>query len=72
MSDRLRSINELGPEEVLMVAIDVEVANGEKLDGFAEAFSDYAPQVSSLFAEMASFEDDHTRRLEARLAELAE
>ncbi len=60
-----KNYNELTPEEILMLAIDVEESNGTRLRGFAELFADYAPDAAALFAEMADEEDQHARQLEA-------
>ena len=59
-----RSFSELSPEEVLMVAIDVETVNGDRLRNFAELFADYAPEASELFSGMATEEDQHRQQLE--------
>ncbi|HJN66116.1 MAG: ferritin family protein [Pirellulales bacterium] len=59
------NFSELTPEEVLMLAIDVEASNGTRLRTFAELFADYTPDVAKLFAEMADEEDEHKGQLEA-------
>ncbi len=60
-----RSFSDLKPEEVLMVAIDVEVANGDRLRNFAVLFVGRAPDAAKLFAGMAAEEDEHKALLEA-------
>jgi rubrerythrin len=59
-----RSFSELSPEEILMVAIDIETVNGDRLRNFAEMFADYAPDASELFRGMATEEDQHRQQLE--------
>lgn len=59
-----KSFRELTPEQVLMLAIDVEEANGARLRTFADLFADYVPDAADLFAEMAAEEDEHRRQLE--------
>lgn len=59
-----RSIRDLTPQEVLIVGIDVEEANGTRLRTFADMFTDYAPEASELFNEMAIEEDEHGAQLE--------
>jgi rubrerythrin len=59
-----KNYNELTPQEILMLAIDVEESNGTRLRTFAELFADYAPDSAALFAEIADEEDQHARQLE--------
>jgi rubrerythrin len=59
-----KSFSELTPEEVLMLAIDVEGANGTRLRMFADLFSDYAPDAALIFSEIADDEDLHKSQLE--------
>lgn len=59
----LRKITEMSPEEVLMVAVDVEETNGTQLRVFADMFDDYAPEAAALFTEMAAEEDAHKAKL---------
>lgn len=59
-----RSIRDLTPQEVLIVGIDVEEANGTRLRTFADMFTDYAPEASELFNEMADEENEHGAQLE--------
>ena len=59
------SFRELTPEQVVMLAIDVEEANGNRLRIFSDLFADYAPEAAEIFSEMAAEEDLHRGRLEA-------
>lgn len=59
-----RSLHELSPEEVLMVAIDIEEVNGVRLRNFAELFADNSPDAAKVFAMMALEEDQHCAQLE--------
>ncbi len=59
-----KDFSDLTPEEVLALAIDVEVTNGTRLRTYAELFADYAPEPAALFAEMADEEDQHAKQLE--------
>ncbi|MAG94469.1 MAG: hypothetical protein CMJ48_12065 [Planctomycetaceae bacterium] len=59
----LKNFGELTPEEVMTLAINVEESNGTRLRTFADLFSDYAPDVAGLFAEMADEEDQHRDQL---------
>ena len=60
----LKNYDELTPDEILMLAIDVEESNGIRLRNFAELFADFAPDAAALFAEMADEEDQHAHQLE--------
>lgn len=60
----LRDFRTLKPEEVLLLAIDVEEANGERLRTFAALFADYVPEAAGVLSQMASEEDEHRCRLE--------
>lgn len=60
----LRDFHTLKPEEVLMLAIDVEDGNRERLSTFAALFADYVPEVAGVLSQMASQEDEHHDRLE--------
>ncbi len=57
------SLNDLSPDEVLMVAIDVEVVNGNRLRDFAARFADTSADTATLFSGMASEEDQHRDQL---------
>ena len=57
------SLNKLSPDEVLMVAIDVEVVNGNRLRDFAARFADTSADTATLFSGMASEEDQHRDQL---------
>lgn len=59
-----RRLHELSPEEVLMVAIDVEEVNGTRLRNFAELFADNSSDAAQVFAWMALEEDEHRTELE--------
>ena len=59
-----KSFRELKPEEVLMVAIDGERVNGDRLRRFAELFADSAKDAATIFAGMAAEEDAHRKQLE--------
>lgn len=59
-----KSFSELTPEEVLMLAIDVEQGSATRLRTFAELFNDYAPEVAGFLAQMAHEEHEHSRQLE--------
>ncbi|OGH62370.1 MAG: hypothetical protein A3G34_12250 [Candidatus Lindowbacteria bacterium RIFCSPLOWO2_12_FULL_62_27] len=65
-----RKFSDLTPEEVLRVAIGVEIANGERLRTFADMFSQQSPEASSVFKEMAEEEDQHKAVLVARYAQI--
>lgn len=65
-----RKFSDLNAEEVLRVAIGVEIANGDRLRNFAEMFSDRAPAAAGTFQEMANEEDQHRAALVARYAEI--
>ena len=58
------SLNDLSPDEVLMVAIDVEVVNGNRLRDFAARFADTSADTATLFSGMASEEDQHRDQLQ--------
>ena len=58
-------LHELSPEEVLMVAIDVEEVNGARLRNFAGLFADDSSDSAKVFATMADEEDEHRIHLEA-------
>ena len=64
-----KDFRELTPEEVLMLAIDVEESNGTRLRAFAGLFADHAPEAAALFSEMADEEDEHRRVLEGAFRE---
>ncbi len=59
-----RRVSELRADEVLMLAIDVEVSNGNQLRSFAERFADTSARTATLFAGMASEEDQHRDQLQ--------
>lgn len=56
---------ELRPEEVLMLAIDVERISGRRLRNFADFFVDHSAEAAGLFAEMAAEVEGHRSRLES-------
>lgn len=59
-----RTVRELKPEEVLMLAIDVERISGKRLRQFADFFADRSAEAAGLFAEMAAEVEGHCRRLQ--------
>ena len=61
---RRKSFTELKPEEVLMLAIDVEVVNGDRLRNFSLLFAESSPDAAKLFAGMAAEEDQHRNQLD--------
>ncbi len=60
-----RHFRDLRPDEVLMLAIDVEQVNATRLRNFVDMFADYAPEAAGIFAEMAAEEDVHRSQLES-------
>jgi len=60
-----RDFRTLTPQEVLLLGIAVEEANGERLRTFATLFADYAPAAAGVLSQMASEEDQHRCQLEA-------
>ena len=59
-----KSFSELTPEEVLLLAIDVEKANGARLRVFADLFTDFSPEAAGFFAQLAFEEEQRSRQLE--------
>ncbi|MDP6579443.1 MAG: hypothetical protein QF681_02210 [Vicinamibacterales bacterium] len=60
----LSTCHELSPEEVLMVAIDVEEVNGARLRTFAKRFADASSDAARVLGLMADEEDAHRLQLE--------
>lgn len=61
-----REFEELRPHEVLALAIDIERANRQRFETFADLFINRDEEVSQAFRGLALEEDGHRRELEER------
>jgi len=59
-----RAFQSLQPDEVLSLAINVEIRNAQRYSAFSTLFAGYDDAVSALFAEMEREEIDHKEILE--------
>ncbi len=64
-----RSLSELSPREVLSLAINVEKANAERFQSFADAFRGYDEEVADRFAELSQEEVEHEAMIRERYDE---
>lgn len=59
-----RRFEDLSPEEVLALAIDVEQRNAERFETLADLYADYDAEVQELFLRLRDEERAHAARLE--------
>lgn len=59
----VRRFEELSPQQVMALAIDIERGNARRFRTFAEVFEGYDQQVAERFVELAEEEDCHEQAL---------
>lgn len=59
----VRRFEELSPQQVMALAIDIERGNARRFRTFADVFEGYDQQVVARFIELAEEEDNHERAL---------
>jgi rubrerythrin len=64
-----RRFEELSPEEVLALAIDVEHRNAERFETLADLYADYDAEVRGLFLSLRDQERAHAAQLEQAWSE---